>query len=301
MHPRALVLVGSSPMLFSRSPDWHRDLQPKFCGAWLIAQSRQVGKDFGGDVTMLRLFMDDGEPPVYMGWGPMVARNRQHMTRLAVRSLLKARARGIIIGGWADLGPELLKGVADTQLLEDWARHNIMFMKTAPHEWLFPRCLCTVHHGGAGTTAAAMRSGVPTIITPSEFDQFNFAKVVNDAQVGVGLCQFSRVTVTELVDAIEKCKSKTLRANAVEMGRKLMAEDGVQNAVEAVGKFWHEEVKTGKYKHRMERCQFDREALDRKSELGCFGWVYRICWSAEPNNYLPPKRENNMVNKNLIV
>merc|ERR1719229_1478285 len=69
--------------------------------------------------------------------------------------------------------------------LAAYAERNVIFVAHAPHEWLFPRCACTVHHGGSGTTAAALRAGVPTVITPVALDQFDYAEIVQ--RLGVGL------------------------------------------------------------------------------------------------------------------
>merc|ERR1711939_981043 len=112
------------------------------------------------------------------GWGSMVAVSEAHMTCLAVRSLMKAGLRGIILGGWAKLDPSMLKGQPDTEAMEAYVTENVLFLPSAPHEWLFPQCSVTAHHGGSGTTAAALRSGVPTIVTPCAFDQFDNAHLV---------------------------------------------------------------------------------------------------------------------------
>merc|ERR1712159_821017 len=67
-----------------------------------------------------------------------------------------------------------------------------------------PQCSCIVHHGGAGTTAASVRSGRPTIITPVFTDHFDFAKQVSVLGVGIGLDQLSRVTVEQLSAAVNR-------------------------------------------------------------------------------------------------
>merc|ERR550525_261722 len=99
---------------------------------------------------------------------------------------------------------------------------SVCFVDVAPHEWLFSRCACTLHHGGAGTTQAALRSGVPTIISPFSFDQFMFASWVEGLGCGI------QISLTENVDkfvdpawskAVRKCVSdETIRAKAREVG-----------------------------------------------------------------------------------
>merc|ERR1712083_692723 len=97
------------------------------------------------------------------------------MTTLAVAALKKTKQRGIVLKGWGGLGPEVL----EEPDLQEYARENVLFVRSAPHEWLFPQCALTVTHGGSGTSAAAMRSGKPTIITPVFLDQHDFAAAVN--------------------------------------------------------------------------------------------------------------------------
>ena len=107
--------------------------------------------------------------------------------------------RGIILGGWAKLKKEMLYGAPnEAKLLQYVEEGNVFFTDTAPHEWLFPKCSIIVHHGGSGTTAASVRSGNPTIITPVFFDQVDHARFVNEFGIGVGTRQFQTVTVTRV-------------------------------------------------------------------------------------------------------
>merc|ERR1719424_1490649 len=97
--------------------------------------------------------------------------------------------RGIILGGFAQLESRSSRTSAvanesDEAALVAYMAEKILFVRTAPHEWLFPRCAVSVHHGGSGTTAVALRSGKPTIITPCFLDQFGNAEMV--ARCGCG-------------------------------------------------------------------------------------------------------------------
>merc|ERR1719291_1300867 len=106
------------------------------------------------------------------------------MASLAVRALRCAGLRGIVLGGWARLSAEMLEGQPDGEDLTAYAAKNILFIASAPHEWLFPRCAAVVHHGGSGTTAAGLRSGRPSIITPCAFDQFANGRMVAESGAG---------------------------------------------------------------------------------------------------------------------
>merc|ERR1719401_161471 len=118
---------------------------------------------------------------------------------------MRARLRGIVLGGWAKLNEAMLKDQPDSEAMLKYVENNVLFLDSAPHEWLFPQCSVIVHHGGSGTTAAALRSGVPTIITPCAFDQFDNANLVAGNGVGVAMKQFSKVTAQALAAALVKC------------------------------------------------------------------------------------------------
>merc|ERR1711974_245136 len=85
-------------------------------GWWVLDSARQMERvvdgdgNFGGpEGSKLTLFLAAGPPPVYLGWGSMTAGSAAHMTRLAVAALLKTGQRGIVLKGWAKLGPEHLE------------------------------------------------------------------------------------------------------------------------------------------------------------------------------------------------
>ena len=107
-----------------------------------------------------------------------------------------------------------------------------------PHEWLLPQCSCAVIHGGAGTTAAVLRSGVPCVVTPVFVDQFYWAQRVSALRVGVGFgtTPLLKVTAADVAAAIRACvgpsaEAEAVRCNAAALGEALRAEDGVGAAV----------------------------------------------------------------------
>ena len=139
----------------------------------------------------------------------MTCKSPEHMVVLATDALRKSNQRGIILGGWAQLSQSVLEKSTEDADLIAYAKKNILFVDKAPHEWLLPKTAAAVHHGGAGTTNASMRSGVPTIITPVFTDQFDNAYLVEQLGVGVGFSkQFQKVSVDELASAIQTVTGK---------------------------------------------------------------------------------------------
>lgn len=167
---------------------------------------------------------------------------------------------GIVLSGWAKLSLANLQKATKDEALIAYAREYILFVESAPHEWLFPQVACTVHHGGAGTLASAMRAGVPTIITPVWLDQWDHSYLVNELGVGIGLSkQFQQTTAQDLGDAIKTVlKDKAMAAQTKEMAAKLLAEDGVTNLVKGIEKWWTDWEQTGK--HREDTEKFLQEA-----------------------------------------
>jgi len=230
----------------------------------------------------------DESAPVYMGWGSMVAVSAEHMACLAVRSLMKAKQRGIILGGWAELDADKLRGQADSEQLEAYAKDNVLFVQTAPHEWLFPQCSVIVHHGGSGTTAAALRAGIPTIVTPCFCDQFDNAQLVASNGVGIALKQFAKVAPADLAGALTKCISdRGMQERSRALGQQLLEEDGPGNAVRAVNNFITEELDTGRWKAKFEQRSQQFKVLQTRAAPGCLAWIARLLCSSEPNRFLP--------------
>jgi len=160
----------------------------------------------------------------------------------------------------------LTNATKDTALIA-YAEKNILFVESVSHEWLFTKVLCTVHHGGAGTTVAAMRAGVPTIITPVFLDQFDHAYLVNKLGVGIGFGkQFQKITAEELGNAIKEVQdSSEMAAKAKEMCDTLKEENGTSNMVTAVQDFWHQWVESGKYRAKISEIKMAKEESQTNS------------------------------------
>jgi len=235
-----------------------------------MMQDKDNGAFFGADSNQaLEDFLAAGSPPVYMGWGSMICKSAEWMVKIAVETLKHVGARGVLLGGWA--GVSLL---AVPPELQDFCKEHVLFVPAAPHEWLFPQCSVLVHHGGSGTTAASVRSGRPTVITPLMADQFDFAKEINRMGCGVGLPKFKTLTTRKLADAVRKCLTDQAVIEAAQKaGDQLQAEDGTGALVEGFEDWLANEFVSGNWlkKHNciMELCKKEAEKR-RKRSFGCF-------------------------------
>ncbi len=123
----------------------------------------------------------DEKKIVYIGFGSIVVSDPAALTKTVVESVLKADVRCILSKGWSDR-----LGNKDATVPEVPLPSDILLIKSAPHDWLFNQIDAATHHGGAGTTGASLRAGIPTIVKPFFGDQFFFGSRLED--LGVGIC-----------------------------------------------------------------------------------------------------------------
>ena len=108
---------------------------------------------------------------------------------------------------------------------------GVHFIAGAPHDWLFPRVDAIIHHGGAGTTGAALRAGKPAVACPFFGDQPFWGRRI--ARLGVGPPPLDRKTLSaaKLAQAITDMDDARMRKRAVDLGAAIRAEDGVGAAL----------------------------------------------------------------------
>jgi len=146
----------------------------------------------------------------------MLVKSTSFMTELAVEAAMLAGVRAVVLSGWAQLSFEALPSEADK--LREYASACVFFLRgSVPHEWLLPQCVCAVHHGGAGTLAAQLRSGIPGVITPAlTNDQHWWGQLVSKRGLGIGLDKtLGRTSATEVATAIQRCCADSEMRQAV--------------------------------------------------------------------------------------
>lgn len=208
---RIPALTAVSPTVVPEPEDW----APTDCmvGYWFL--------DEGDDWTPpkdLVAFLDEGPPPVYVGFGSMAGRAPERRAKIVVEALERTGQRGIVATGWGGLAPF----VEST---------SILTIESAPHAWILPRTRAAVHHGGAGTTAAALRAGVPSIVVPFMGDQPFWGARVESLGAGPPPIPQKRLTVARLEAAIRATVTdEAMQATAAALGAKIREEDGLGRA-----------------------------------------------------------------------
>ncbi|KAK5070318.1 Sterol 3-beta-glucosyltransferase [Exophiala xenobiotica] len=219
------------PFLYNYSPhvvpppldysDWVR-----VTGYWFL--------DEGGDYAppqelddFIRKARDDGKKLVYIGFGSIVVADPAALTKTVVEAVQKADVRCILSKGWSDR-----LGDPSAQKVEVPLPPEIFKITAAPHDWLFKQIDAAVHHGGAGTTGASLRAGIPTVTKPFFGDQFFFGSRLED--LGVGIC-LKRINVSVLARALwEAVHSQRMITKARLLGEQIRSENGVQHAIQAI-------------------------------------------------------------------
>jgi UDP:flavonoid glycosyltransferase YjiC (YdhE family) len=115
---------------------------------------------------------------------------------------------------------------------------DVYALDYAPYSWLFPRMAAVVHHGGAGTTGAALRAGVPSLVVPFLFDQFFWGRRLQALRVGPAPYPFKKLSATTLAQAIRRMvEDRDMQRRAATLGAKIRAEDGLARAVVLVEEY----------------------------------------------------------------
>jgi sterol 3beta-glucosyltransferase len=210
-----LTLIPVSPCVFPPNPDWPAHV--KMTGYW-TAPSPQDWRPPAG----LLAFLEAGDAPVAVSLGAMSLSGEK--TRKAAQIALEAiQQSGIraVIQGW----DEVLEGVALPE--------SIYHAGPLPHTWLFPRVRAVIHHGGFGTTAAALTAGVPAVVIPHIIDQLYWAQRVVELGAGPQFIHRADLNSQRLSEAIRQATSdKILQTTAASLGQSIRSEpDGVKVAV----------------------------------------------------------------------
>jgi vancomycin aglycone glucosyltransferase len=168
-------------------------------------------------------FLQQSPAPIYIGFGSMIAPRAPELVAQAVAAVRAVGRRAVIAGGWAALE-------AHVQETDD-----VMIVDNVPHSLIFPRVAAAVHHGGAGTTTAGARAGVPQVLLPHILDQYYWAHRVEVLGLGPPSLSIERVTVELLSDRFSRAVNDSLiRERVTRLAPLVAARNGVTAAVEKI-------------------------------------------------------------------
>jgi UDP:flavonoid glycosyltransferase YjiC (YdhE family) len=196
-------------------PDWHA-----ITGYWFLDRPIEWSPPPG-----LVDFLSQNPKPIYIGFGSMSGRIARRLAAPVIEAVRLSNQRAVLLGGWASIH-------------EGDLPDHIYAIESAPHDWLFPRMAAVVHHGGAGTTAAGLRAGVPSVVVPFFADQPYWGWRIHSLGVGPKPILQKKLTAQSLANAITQVVTdKDMQHRAALLGEKIRAEDGVARAVEIVNNY----------------------------------------------------------------
>ncbi|KAL6247486.1 hypothetical protein RBB50_005832 [Rhinocladiella similis] len=210
-----------SPKLVPKPADWGPEIDVVGYVFLDLASSYKPPADLAN-------FLDrsgaDKRPIIYIGFGSISGiDDPTAFCQMIFDAVEKANVRAIISRGWGGMGDGLDKP------------DGIFLLDNVPHDWLFPKVDAVVHHGGAGTTAAGLRFGKPTMIVPFFGDQPFWSAMI--ARAGAGAKQalpLKKLDSDKFAQGIRECLEPEARAKAEEIAKGIQEEgDGAENAVDA--------------------------------------------------------------------
>ncbi|MGD8474873.1 MAG: glycosyltransferase, partial [Anaerolineae bacterium] len=199
------ILYGYSPAVIPKPPDWGSDVH--VTGYWFLDPV-----DDWMPAPELASFLEDGPPPIYVGFGSMSSRNPEETADIVFQALAQSRQRAVVLSGWGGLQPEHIPD-------------SVFVVESVPFSWLFPRMAAVVHHGGAGTTAAGLRAGVPSLVVPFFGDQPYWGQRVAELGAGPKPIPRKKLTADRLAQAISQAVTDgVMRRRAADLGARIRAE-----------------------------------------------------------------------------
>lgn len=206
------VVHGVSEHVVPRPADWPE--HSVMTGFWLL-EDEPWSPPAG-----LEKFLTNGSPPVYIGFGSVAGKLGASLADVIVAAVQKAGVRAVV-----SFGPDVSDGFLR------WLPDNMYPLRHAPHSWLFPRMAAVVHHGGAGTVAAGLRAGKPTVVCPLMTDQPFWARRVYELGAGPEPIPLKKLTADRLAAALlQVMNDSAMNERARRLGEKLATEDGVARA-----------------------------------------------------------------------
>lgn len=207
-----------SPALIPKPKDWDKQT---ICvsGFWFL----DLNSGFIPSPDLVEFIEKPSDKPlIYIGFGSIVAPNPAFLTTAVLDAVKAAGTRALVSRGWGTIDPP-----------EGFSNPDIFFVGNVPHDWLFPRVSLAVHHGGAGTTAAAIKAGIPSAIVPFFGDQQFWGEMVMRRGAG-GVLKSKELTGQKLASLIQSLLVPGVQEMARELGEIVNKEKGELVAVEGL-------------------------------------------------------------------
>jgi UDP:flavonoid glycosyltransferase YjiC (YdhE family) len=208
------LIFAFSPKVIPRAPEWN--LEHIYISGYLFLENETATLS-----KALLEFINQGDAPICISFGSMIHRSLPGIIQTILQGCKESEKRVVLLSGWEEINLPA-------------SDQNIFTAKEAPHEQLFPKCSLIIHHGGAGTTAAALRAGVPSLVIPFGADQLYWGLRVNELGIGPAPIRENKVTVDRIIKAIEFSSRVNIREQGKIFSEGLRGENGVEQAIRII-------------------------------------------------------------------
>jgi len=213
LRPPTPILCAWSPSVLPASKDWTSNVH--VTGYYFFDHV----KDYQPSAE-LQSFLKEGKPPTCISFGSMVNRDVERIDHIVRDALARTDNRGVILSGWSDVKND--------------SSSDVLYLDSVPHDWLLPQCKIIIHHGGAGTTSAGLRAGIPNVVVPFTADQPFWGRQVQKIGASPKPIYVNKLSVENLTQAIVEADDEVVRRRAQAIGQSLRSENGVQYAARLI-------------------------------------------------------------------
>ncbi|WP_456279697.1 glycosyltransferase [Bacillus sp. K7] len=208
------ILYGCSPSIIPFDQQWKGRVSMQ--GFWFLAE------DDWTPPPELSRFLEPGPPPFTVSFSSMPLRNPDHIVNMLQLAFKETGQRAILLTGWSGIK-------------QMTASTHIFTSNSIPHSWIFPRSRAVIHHGGAGTTAAALKAGKPMVICPFSGDQPFWARKMRDIGAAAAPLKEKEMSVEAFISRINELVSNhTYSQRASEAAALIEKEDGIRLTVDFI-------------------------------------------------------------------
>ncbi|PNS21582.1 Sterol 3-beta-glucosyltransferase [Sphaceloma murrayae] len=213
-----------SPALIPKPKDWKRHIS--ISGFYFLSLASNFTPQ-----PELDAFLKAGPPPVYIGFGSIVVDDPTAMTKMIFDAVKMTGQRALVSKGWGGIGADEL-GIPE----------GVMMLGNVPHDWLFQRVSAVVHHGGAGTTAAGIAAGKPTVIVPFFGDQPFWGAMIAKAGAGPEPIAYKDLDADKLATSIKTALLPATLDRARELAAQISSENGCHTGAQS----FHQQMEVDK-------------------------------------------------------
>lgn len=221
---KILDLYCLSQSLIPQPKDW--ESHHKITGFINIPKHKRENHFLDQTTSELSEWLSNGDKPIYIGFGSNGVGNTEKFSKILTDILEKTNERVLFCTGWSQF--------------DNLPTHKNLFVtKYVNHETILPQCKIGVFHGGAGTLATMLRHNLPVIIVSFYTDQPTWGKIVERKKLGVHI-PVKTLSADKLISAIQKVQIKEIENNVSIAGQQIRDENGLDNAITEIEKYFNE-------------------------------------------------------------